>query len=175
MEHKIVCAGFGGQGILSLGKFMVYAGMDMGYEVTWLPSYGPEMRGGTANCSVVISDKPVASPLITHPNIVIAMNKPSLDKFVNVMSEKGIIFINSGLINDKVTRKDVTAYYLDANALATAADSERSANIVMLGAFVKVVKEFDKAMVIKALEHQFEGKKSLTGVLKAFEAGYNAV
>jgi 2-oxoglutarate ferredoxin oxidoreductase subunit gamma len=175
MESKVICAGFGGQGILSLGKFMVYAGMEQGLEVTWLPSYGPEMRGGTANCSVVLSDKPVASPLISHPNMLIVMNTPSLDKFESKVEKGGIILVNSDLIDKKVTRDDVTVKYIPAVTIATQAGSPRSANIVMLGAYVKLGKVVNKETAIHAMKKQFEGKKGIEGVLAAFEAGYEAV
>ncbi len=175
MEQKVICAGFGGQGILSLGKFMVYAGMEEGLEVTWLPSYGPEMRGGTANCSVVLSDKPVASPLITKPHVLIAMNSPSLDKFEHKVLPGGTVLINSDLIEKKVERKDLTAKYINANQIANKVGSPRSANIVMLGAFVKAGKVVTKEAASHALMHQFEGKKGADEVLAAFEAGYEAV
>lgn len=175
MESKIICAGFGGQGILSLGKFIVYSGMEEGLEVTWLPSYGPEMRGGTANCSVVLSKKPIASPLITHPDVLIAMNSPSLDKFESKVNKGGTILVNSDLIEKKVGRKDVTVKYVNANKLAVDAGSPRSANIVMLGAFVKLGGIVTKEAASHALMHQFEGKKGVEGVKKAFEAGFEAI
>lgn len=175
MESKVICAGFGGQGILSLGKFMVYAGMEQNLEVTWLPSYGPEMRGGTANCSVVLSDKPVASPLITCPDCLIAMNLPSLEKFEKKVAKGGLMLINSDLIEAKTQRTDVKAHYIPANTLAEQSGSARSANIIMLGAFVKLSSYMDKQAVIHALKHQFEGKSALTSVLNAFEIGYGAV
>ncbi|MDD4432007.1 MAG: 2-oxoacid:acceptor oxidoreductase family protein [Clostridia bacterium] len=173
MESKIICAGFGGQGILSLGKFMVYAGMEQNLEVTWLPSYGPEMRGGTANCSVVLSDKPVASPLITKPNILIVMNTPSLDKFESKVEKGGLILVNSDLIERKISRDDVTVKYISANTIALELGSARSANIVMFGAYVKYGGVVSKDTALDALMHQFEGKKGADSIKKAFEAGYN--
>ena len=110
--EKIIIAGFGGQGVLSLGQFIAYAALYENKAVTWLPSYGPEMRGGTANCSVVVDDTEVASPIIAVPDTLIAMNKPSLDKFKNKVRPGGLIIVNSSLISDKVERTDVTTIYV---------------------------------------------------------------
>ncbi|MDD4316383.1 MAG: 2-oxoacid:acceptor oxidoreductase family protein, partial [Clostridia bacterium] len=112
MEEKIIIAGFGGQGVLSLGQFIAYSAIHDNKEVTWLPSYGPEMRGGTSNCSVVVSDKPVASPIIAAPDCLIAMNKPSLNKFEGKVRKGGIIIVQNRLIDTKVERDDVKAYYI---------------------------------------------------------------
>lgn len=138
MEEKIVVAGFGGQGVLSLGQFVAYAAMYEGMEVSWLPSYGPEMRGGTSNCSVVVSDRPIGSPIIATPDTLIAMNKPSLDKFVNKVKKGGLIIVNSSLIKDKVERDDVRVLYINANEIALEAGNAKTANIVVLGAFIKM-------------------------------------
>ena len=114
----ILLAGFGGQGILFSGKLLVYSGLLDGKEVSWLPSYGPEMRGGTGNCSVVISDESIGSPLVTAPDVLIAMNLPSLDKFEDSVVPGGTILLDSSLIDRKVTRKDVKVCYVDASRLA---------------------------------------------------------
>ena len=118
MKTEMICAGFGGQGMLSLGQVVAYAGMYDGKSVSWLPSYGPEMRGGTANCSVVVSDDEVANPMITRPDIVVAMNKPSVAKFVDTIVPGGYIFVNSSLIDTKVERDDINVVYVDTFKIA---------------------------------------------------------
>jgi len=176
MEDKIIIAGFGGQGVLSLGQFIAYAAIHDGKEVTWLPSYGPEMRGGTSNCSVVVSDKPVASPVIASPDCLIAMNKPSLYKFQSKVKKGGKIIINSSLIEDKTDRTDVDAYYIPANEIAVEAGNVRTANIVVLGAYVKISKTFTPEVIKAVIEHQFAAKpKVIPANIKAFELGYNSV
>ena len=119
-DLNIVFAGFGGQGILFAGKVVAYAGLIEGRELSWLPSYGPEMRGGTANCSICLSDEPIGSPLVTNPNVLIAMNRPSLDKFVNEVEPGGTILLDSSLIDERVERDDVTVFYVPASKLAEA-------------------------------------------------------
>ena len=119
MQRDVIMAGFGGQGILLIGKMLAYAGMHEGKEVSWLPSYGPEMRGGTANCTVVISDKPVGSPVIRSPRAVVAMNLPSLEKFEPDIREGGLLLINSSLINRGPERDDLTVVEIPANELAS--------------------------------------------------------
>lgn len=174
METKIIVAGFGGQGVLSLGQFIAYAAMYEGKGVTWFPSYGPEMRGGTASCSVCVADGEVASPVIAHPDVLIAMNKPSLDKFVDKVKKGGVILINSSLITDKVTRTDVTVSYVDANAIALEAGNAKTANIVMLGAFIKLSPLVAKEQAIVSIEKIFAEKPKVIPVNKiAFELGYN--
>ncbi len=176
MEEKIIVAGFGGQGSLALGQMLAYSAMYDNKEVTWLPSYGPEMRGGTANCSVVISDIPVASPIIARPNCLIAMNKPSLDKFVNSVVEGGTIIVNSSLISDKVKREDVNTVYVDANKLGLEAGNVKTANIVILGVYIKLSGIFSKELIIQTIEKQFAKKpKVIPSNIKAFELGYESV
>lgn len=133
-QTSIVMAGFGGQGVMSIGKILAKAAIHEGKEVTWLPSYGPEMRGGTANCTVVIADKPIGSPLVKFPDAAIVMNKPSIDKFEAELRPGGLIVVNTALIDREVERGDLEAVYLDANALAEGAGAPRSANIAILGA-----------------------------------------
>ena len=118
MREKIIIAGFGGQGIIMAGKLIAYAGMVEGKFVSHIPSYGVEMRGGTANCSVIISDTEVASPLVSHPTTLVAMNQPSLDKFEETVVEGGNIFINKSLIERKIERNDVNVFYVPANNIA---------------------------------------------------------
>ena len=130
---QILIAGFGGQGVLFCGKFLAYKAMTEGKQLSWLPSYGPEMRGGTANCSVVISDTPVGSPIITSPDVLIAMNKPSLLKFVDAVVPGGKIFIDSTLIDAKVERNDVEVFYIPATQIAKDEGIATLSNMVLLG------------------------------------------
>ena len=130
---QILIAGFGGQGVLFCGKFLAYKAMTEDKQLSWLPSYGPEMRGGTANCSVVISDMPVGSPIITNPDVLIAMNKPSLMKFVNTVVPGGKIFIDSTLIDAKVERTDVEVFYIPATQIAKDEGIPTLSNMVLLG------------------------------------------
>ena len=140
MTHQILIAGFGGQGVLFAGKFLAYKGMVEDKNISWLPSYGPEMRGGTANCSVVLSDMPVGSPIITNPDVLVAMNLPSLQKFVDAVVPGGKIFIDSTLIDAKVERTDVEVFYIPATQMAKDAGFATLANMVLMG---KVMKETD--------------------------------
>lgn len=176
MEEKIVVAGFGGQGVLSLGQFVAYAAMYEGMEVSWLPSYGPEMRGGTSNCSVVVSDRPIGSPIIATPDTLIAMNKPSLDKFVNKVKKGGLIIVNSSLIKDKVERDDVRVLYINANDIALEAGNAKTANIVVLGAFIKMTGILKAEDVKNTIEKIFANKPKVIPMNKvAFDLGYNFV
>ncbi|MBQ7161167.1 MAG: 2-oxoacid:acceptor oxidoreductase family protein [Clostridia bacterium] len=140
MTTQILIAGFGGQGILFAGKFLANKGLLEGRQLSWLPSYGPEMRGGTANCSVVLSDQPIGSPIVTKPDVLIAMNLPSLDKYESAVVPGGVIFVDSALIERKVRRNDVKAYYIPATKLAQQNGIPTLANMIMLG---KVMRECD--------------------------------
>ena len=137
---QILIAGFGGQGVLFAGKFLAYKGLVQDKNVSWLPSYGPEMRGGTANCSVIISDMPVGSPIITDPDILVAMNLPSLQKFVDSVVPGGKILVDSTLIDVKVDRTDVEVFYIPATQMAKEAGFATLANMILAG---KVLKEID--------------------------------
>ena len=130
---QILIAGFGGQGVLFAGKFLAYKGLVQEKQVSWLPSYGPEMRGGTANCSIILSDTPVGSPIITEPDVLVAMNLPSLQKFVDSVVPGGKIFIDSTLIDAKVARTDVEVFYIPATQLAKDAGFATLANMVLMG------------------------------------------
>lgn len=176
MDAKIIVAGFGGQGVLSLGQLITYAAMEEGKEVTWLPSYGPEMRGGTANCSVVVSNKPIASPVITSPNALLVFNKPSLIKFEKNVAPNGILLINSSLIETKTERKDVRVAYIDTLKIAAEIGEPRVANMVMLGAYIKMSGIVSKASVESVIEDKFAHKPKVIPLNKlALEAGYNLV
>ena len=137
---QILIAGFGGQGILFAGKFLAYKGLVEDLQVSRLPSYGPEMRGGTANCSVVLSDSPVGSPIITNPDVLIAMNLPSLQKFVDAVVPGGTIILDSTLIDAKVERTDVKVFYIPATQMAKDAGFSTLANMILAG---KALKEMD--------------------------------
>lgn len=172
--EKIIIAGFGGQGVLSLGQFIAYAAMFENKAVSWLPSYGPEMRGGTANCSVVVDEKEVASPIIAVPDCLIAMNKPSLAKFADKVRPGGLIIVNSSLIDDKVLRNDVDVIYVPANDLAHEAGNDKTANIVVLGAYIKHSGLFEKDVMFRTIEKVFASKPKVIPVNhKAFDIGYN--
>ena len=130
---QILIAGFGGQGILFSGKFLAYKGLTEELQVSWLPSYGPEMRGGTANCNVILSDTPVGSPIITTPDVLIAMNLPSLQKYVDTVVSGGQIYVDSSLINAKVERDDVEVFYIPATQLAKDEGIGTLANMIIVG------------------------------------------
>ncbi len=158
MTHQFLIAGFGGQGLLFAGKFMVNKGMLEGKEVTWLPSYGPEMRGGTANCSVIISDDPVGSPIVDHPDILMVMNRPSLDKYEAAVQPGGMIFVDSTLIDRKVERTDVTTFYVPATAMASESGITTLANMILTGKILKELGQFDEAGVENALRKVVSAK-----------------
>ena len=130
---QILIAGFGGQGILFAGKFLAYKGLLEDLQVSWLPSYGPEMRGGTANCSVILSDSPVGSPIITQPDVLVAMNLPSLQKYVDSVVSGGQIYVDSALIAEKVTRTDVEVFYIPATQMAKDNGMASLANMIIMG------------------------------------------
>jgi 2-oxoglutarate ferredoxin oxidoreductase subunit gamma len=176
MAHEIVLAGFGGQGILFLGKMIAMAGMLEGKQVSWIPSYGPEMRGGTANCSVVVSDRLIGTPMVTHPNVLVAMNRPSLEKFESKMQPRGFLLINRTLIEIPHTRQDIEAVYLEITGLAGKVGNPRLANVVALGGLISRVPIVGKDSVIEALRHELSGKKAalLDLNLQALDAGEQA-
>ncbi len=176
MTYEIVLAGFGGQGILFLGKMIALAGMLDGKEVSWIPSYGPEMRGGTANCSVVVSDRRIGTPVVSRPNVLVAMNRPSLEKFEPKMQAGGHLFINKTLIEIPHTRQDITVTYLEMTGLAGELGNPRLANIVALGGMVGRIGLVGREAVIAALNKELSGKKAalLDLNLKALDAGARA-
>ncbi len=136
MQQEVIVAGFGGQGVLFAGKLLAYTAMEVGKEVTWIPSYGPEMRGGTANCTVVISDEEIGSAFVKNPTAVIAMNKPSLDKFEKLVAPGGVLVVNSSMVDRPVERTDITVVSLPANEIAEEIGSSKSVNMVVLGALL---------------------------------------
>jgi 2-oxoglutarate ferredoxin oxidoreductase subunit gamma len=152
MTNNILIAGFGGQGILFAGKILVYAGMASGKEVSWLPSYGPEMRGGTCNCSVVISDEPIGSPLVITPDVLIALNTPSLEKFIDNVKPGGVVLIDTTMCDAKVTREDVKVYALPATEMADTNDLKGGANIILLGKLLGETQMLTEEAFAKAVE-----------------------
>ena len=160
MVEKNIFAGFGGQGVLLMGQLLAAAGMMEGKHTTWVPSYGPEMRGGTANCSVMLSDEEIDSPIITRPTSLIVMNRPSLEKFESKVVPGGSIFVNSSMIDIKVTREDVNAYYVPCNELAAELGNNKVANMIMLGAYLGKSKCVDVETVLDALLEKLGQKKA---------------
>lgn len=158
--HKIFCAGFGGQGVMSMGQLLAYGGLIDGKEVTWCPSYGPEMRGGEANCSIMISEDPIGSPLIKGDATIAAfMNIAAFKKFIGQAAPGGSVFLNSSLITEKVARDDVKAYYLPVNEMAEELGNIRLANIIMLGAMNEAEKILDEGELIEAFRKVFGASK----------------
>jgi 2-oxoglutarate ferredoxin oxidoreductase subunit gamma len=173
MHTEIVMAGFGGQGVLLIGKLMAYAGMQAGHEVTWMPSYGPEMRGGTCNCTVVLSDKQIGSPLSKNPNVLIVLNLPSLDKFEDSVQPGGIIVVNTSLINRLPRRTDVTVVPVPANEIARELGNAKAANMVALGAFIGASGIADLENVKAVLAETFATRPKLVPLnQEALRRGY---
>lgn len=178
MEERIVIAGFGGQGVMALGQLLTFSGMTEGKYVSWLPSYGPEMRGGTANCNVVIATQPVGSPVVIDSTSAIMMNRPSLDKFEDLVVEGGKLFINSSLIDRKAERKDIDIYYVPANEIAEELGNPKIANMVMLGAYLEATKSVKVETILnKAFTAVFgENRANLLPInKKALEKGAEVV
>ena len=157
---QFLFSGFGGQGILFAGKFMAYKGLIEDKQVSWLPSYGPEMRGGTASCGVIIGDEPVGSPIVTAPDVLIAMNLPSLDKYESTVAPGGIIFADSTLIERGVKRDDVTVYEIPATRLASDNGMPTLANMIIVGKVLSVLGQFDREGVEAALKKVISAKRA---------------
>ncbi len=175
MTTNIIITGFGGQGILFAGKILAYTALVKGKQLSWLPSYGPEMRGGTANCHVIVSDEPVGSPIITVPDVLISMNKPSLDKFEGTVKENGTILYDASLIDRVVTRTDVKVAAVEATGMATAAGKAGMANMIMLGALLKATGIFTLDDIRLGVEKTVPASKQhLIDVnMEMIEKGYN--
>ena len=152
MTKEYLFAGFGGQGLLFSGKVLAYKALIENKHVSWLPSYGPEMRGGTANCSVFIGDEPIAAPLIANPDVLVAMNRPSLDKYENTVKPGGVILVDSTLIDKKVERSDVDVYYIPATAMAGDMGTPTLANMILTGKLLEITEDYNEETVGKALE-----------------------
>lgn len=154
LSQEIIFAGFGGQGVLSTGKYLVYAGMNAGFNVSWLPSYGPEMRGGTANCSVVISDGDIGSPIVISPDTLVVMNRPSLDKFEKNLKSNGLLILDLDIVNREPARKDIEVIAIPAQTFAKQLGNKRIANIILLGVLVSKTKIVSIEVLLSTLrEH----------------------
>lgn len=173
LYETVIMAGFGGQGLMFIGKLLAYSAMKTGKHVTWIPSYGPEMRGGTANCTVVISDEEIGSPVITSPKALIIMNNPSLKAFEPRLQTQGTLFLNSSLITQHPTRSDIEVVEMPANDIAVDVGEKRAANMVMLGAYIAKTNVVSKENIIEGLKEFFEKKIQFLNVnIKAFEKGF---
>lgn len=161
MTNEIIMSGFGGQGIMLMGQLITYAGMLENKNVSWIPSYGPEMRGGTAYCSIIISDEPIGAPIVTEPTIVVAMNLPSLDKFENSLRPGGTLIINSSLIERDASRTDIKVRKIPANDIANELGNTKVTNMVMLGAIIEATTTVEAKSVLKAFAKMFAKKPSL--------------
>ena len=160
MQTEIFVAGFGGQGVLFAGQLLSYAALGEGKETTWIPSYGPEMRGGTANCTVVISDEEIGSPMVRNPQAVVAMNLPSLDKYEKMVRKDGYLVVDTSMTNREVERKDIHTVCLPATQIAEELGDKRLTNIVLLGALIHVSNYFGQAELENALKKSLEGKNT---------------
>lgn len=173
MLIKTIFAGFGGQGVLSMGLNLAQAAMLENLHVTYLPAYGAEVRGGTANCTVSVSDEEIASPVASAPTFVVAMNQPSMIRFQNRLQSGGIFFLNSSLINEQVSRGDLEIVNVPANTLAEEMGNVKSANMIMLGAFIKKSNILSIDSVIEGLNVTLKGKKKLITInTEALKKGY---
>lgn len=176
MTTEILLAGFGGQGVLFAGKILANCGLMDSKELSWLPSYGPEMRGGTANCSVCISDEPIGSPLVLAPDILIAMNQPSYDKFINAVKPGGKAFIDSTLIESKCERTDIECFYIPSSQLADDNELQGGSNIILLGKLIKETGIFSLDTMKKAIEKVVPPAKAklIANNFRAIELGMNS-
>ena len=172
---QFLFSGFGGQGILFAGKFVAYKGLTEDKQVSWLPSYGPEMRGGTASCSVIISSEPVGSPIVSKPDVLVALNLPSLDKFENDVKPGGCIFVDSSLVERKVKRDDVKVFYIPATQLASDNGIPTLANMIVMGKMLKELGEYTQQGIENGLNKVISAKRADMKELnvKALELGAN--
>ena len=159
MTTNILIAGFGGQGVLFTGKFLAYEGLLENKEVTWLPSYGPEMRGGTCNCAVIIADESIGSPLVNKPDVLIAMNLPSLDKFEDAVTPGGMVFYDSSLIERSVKREDIRAFAIPATKMASDAGFPTLANMIVMGKMLRETNMFPSETIDKTLAKVVSARK----------------
>ena len=160
METSIIIAGFGGQGVLFTGKLLAYTGMDEGKEVTWFPSYGPEMRGGTAHCTVIISDEPIGAPLVAEPDIVLALNLPSFDKYEPRVKPGGALVVNSSIVPKESQRDDIQIVTVPANDVAEQVGTSKMVNMAMLGAMLAYTDVLSLTAVTKALTDHLPASKA---------------
>jgi len=176
MQKEIIIAGFGGQGVLFGGQVLTYAAMDAGKEVTWIPSYGPEMRGGTANCTVVIADDEIGSPLVKNPPLVIALNLPSFDKYEEVLAPGGTLVVNQSMVDREAKRTDINVIFVPCNEIAEELGDKKLMNMVAIGALLTALPEVTIKDVEKALEghlparHKHLLPKNYEALRRGFEA-----
>ena len=176
MTHEMLFAGFGGQGVLLAGQLMTYAGMIAGEQISWMPAYGPEMRGGTASCSVIVSDKLIGSPVVTKPNVLVAFNKPSLERFIGDVKPQGIVIVNSSLCDEPVNRQDVQVFSVPLNDIAADMGNARALNMVALGTVVEATKAVPLAAVEQAFVKRFGNKPGVVEAnMEAVHAGIDCV
>ncbi len=173
MHNEIILAGFGGQGVLLIGKLLTYAGMKAGLEVTWMPAYGPEMRGGTCNCTVVLSDRQVGSPISSRPHAAIVLNLQSIDKFEPLVRPGGVMVMNTSLINRAALRSDITVVPVACNQIALEAGTAKAANMVALGAYIGASGIVSLDTVKATLAETFAARPKLVGInLVCLDKGY---
>lgn len=177
MISKTIFSGFGGQGVLMMGVSLAHSAMNKGYHVTYLPAYGAEVRGGTANCTIAVADEEIASPVASEPDHLVAMNSPSLFTFQSKISSGGTIFLNSSIINDRPSRKDVQVYAIPCGDMAQELGNIRVANTIMMGAFIKKTSIVPAEIYLKSLETIMGSKKKSATEInrKAFNAGFDFI
>jgi len=176
MQKEIIIAGFGGQGILFSGQVVAHAAMDAGKEVTWIPSYGPEMRGGTANCTVVIADDEIGSPLVKNPPLAIALNLPSFDKYEETLATGGTLIVNQSMVDREAKREDINVVFVPCNEIAEELGNKKLLNMVAVGALLSVLPEITLKDVEKALEGHLPArhKHLLPNNYEALRRGFEA-
>ncbi len=173
MYHDLIISGSGGQGALFAGQLLAYAAMDAGFQVTWMPSYGPEMRGGTAHCTVIVSDAPIGAPLVRNPQTVIALNRPSLDKYEPLVATGGLLIYNSSLAGREPTRPNITLVGVPGNDLAREIGDERVLNMAMLGAFLRLQPILPLEEICRALERHMAKRRELLALnIAALQRGF---
>ncbi|HSG25874.1 MAG TPA: 2-oxoacid:acceptor oxidoreductase family protein [Anaerolineales bacterium] len=170
METSIIISGFGGQGTLFAGQLLTYAALDCGKHCTWIPSYGPEMRGGTAHCTVIISEEEIGSPIVRNPDVVLAMNLPSLDKYEPLIKAGGVMIANQSLINREIERNDITTLFIPGNDIAEGLGSSRTTNMVMAGAMLELTSVLPLDAVKNALDQHIPARNR-----KYLELNYEAM
>lgn len=176
MRQEIIIAGFGGQGVLLMGQILTYAGMLEGKHVSWIPSYGPEMRGGTANCSVIISDNPIGSPIVYEPTAAVVMNSQSLDKFAPMVQPQGVLIVNSSLIDKEVKRDDIGVSRVPVSEIANELGNPRMANMVALGGLIAATQVVEIEALYQAFAKKFAARPELLAANKqAIQRGYDWV
>jgi len=175
MQNEIIVAGFGGQGVLFGGQLLAYTAMDHDLHVTWIPAYGPEMRGGTANCTVIVSDEEIGSPMVREPKAVIAMNMPSQDKYEPLIKSGGVLVVNSSIVDHLATREDITIHNIPANDLAEQVGNPRSTNMILLGALLSELPIFPLEAIIESLHGHTpdRNKRFIPSNIEALTLGYN--